>query len=81
MAKATDLYECIEQNITDAGYDEEAAHTLTNQARQGKWIRLLSVFKARRSTLLGELHDCENRLDCLDFLIHRITKLMKEDES
>lgn len=69
------------KNLSDAGCDSQTIERYRAlEARSGcracarrEQIRLLQQYRKR---LLEELHGCQSRLDCLDYLIYRL----KQDE-
>ena len=74
MACATDLEGRLFQNLIDAGYTEdEAKHCLTF-AQKGQWKQLQQELRKQRAVLLSTLHQSEQRIDCLDFLVYEINK-------
>ena len=56
--------------LQDAGCTEEAAAALLADA--GDPRRLLELLARRRAALLDEVHRCEKKIDCLDYLVYRI---------
>ena len=66
-----------ERNLRDAGCDEETIGGYCDLESAGvgpavcrrEQIRLL---RAHRRALLEQLHSCQRRLDCLDFLIYHL---------
>lgn len=72
MAEAADTNGQIMQNLRDAGCDEsmiEIFMALCAQCRTKEQRRLLS---AHRKELLDTVHDNQKRIDCLDYLIHKL---------
>lgn len=65
------------QNLCDAGCDEETlraycaleARKAQSPTAAHEQLRLLRQY---RRALLGELHVCQEKLDCLDYLIYRL---------
>lgn len=73
MADIATLDHSTLQNLQDAGCDdvfiEQFAHA-TN-AGQKEMICLLQMHRAK---LLDDSHRCNKKIDCLDYLIHKIEK-------
>ena len=60
----------LAQTLRDAGCTEEAAKTLMADVRDSR--RLLELLARHRADLLDEVHRCEKKIDCLDYLVYRI---------
>ena len=59
-------------NLADAGCDAETIAAFARLAERGDGRAQLQLLDAHRRTLLAALHEDENKLNCLDYLIHRI---------
>ena len=72
------------QNLADAGCDDETVRCYCElECRAGKrppirreQIRLLSK---HRKALLGELHSCQEKIDCLDYLLYKLKDEQSEE--
>lgn len=86
VKEGIDVDECnfeaaVIKNLADAGCDSQTIERYRAlEGRSGcracvrrEQIRLLQQYRKR---LLEELHGCQSRLDCLDYLIYRL----KQDE-
>ena len=62
----------LAQTLRDAGCTEEAAKTLMADVRDSR--RLLELLARHRAALLDEVHRCEKKIDCLDYLVYRIKR-------
>ena len=62
------------QNLKDSGCDEETIERVCGLCQAGYTedaIRSLRVF---RGGLMEELHQSQHRVDCLDYLVHKLQK-------
>lgn len=65
------------QNLTDAGCDDDTVRCYCELEQRGgdcppvrkEQIRLLGK---HRKALLGELHSCQEKIDCLDYLLYKL---------
>lgn len=72
------------QNLSDAGCDDETVRCYCElECRRGarppirkEQIRLLGK---HRKALLGELHDCQEKIDCLDYLLYKLKDEQAEE--
>lgn len=72
------------QNLADAGCDDEMVRCYCElECRAGKrppirreQIRLLGK---HRKALLGELHSCQEKIDCLDYLLYKLKDEQSEE--
>ena len=58
------------RNLLDAGCREQTARScimLFGKGREG-------LVACRREVLLGELHESQKQIDCLDYFVYRIKK-------
>lgn len=60
------------QNLEDAGCDEEIVTTFMRCREQGKEDAIYQLLKAKRRSLLDEVHCAEKRIDCLDYLVYQL---------
>ena len=64
--------------LRDAGCTEEAAAALMADVRDPR--RLLELLARHRAALLDEVHRCEKKIDCLDYLVYRIKQNQQKRE-
>ena len=74
MAKASDVYGILYQNLVDAGCSKKEITACMDYAKKGEWKSLLPVLAQHKNTLLERVHTSEKQIDCLDFLIYRLNK-------
>ena len=65
----------IVQNLKDAGCSDEAIARLL-KCKDNK--ELLCLLSRHRAELLDDVHRCQKRIDCLDYLVYQLKK--KNDE-
>ena len=75
MAKASDRYGIIFQNLADAGCEKETAEKCTELILAEKYEQALALIKPQKKRLLEEIHANQKRVDSLDFLVYKIEKL------
>ena len=71
MAEALDEAGMLLQNLRDAGCGEEMIARCMEQAETADIIPMLQTY---RSQLLGRVHESQDELDCLDYLLYRLKK-------
>ena len=74
MAEASDVYGILYQNLVDAGCGKKEITGCMDYAQKGEWKSLLPVLTRHKKTLLEQVHKSEKQIDCLDFLIYRLSK-------
>ena len=79
------LKPAILQNLQDAGCDREIVERyceLEMQQRPKQTIRRdqIQLLCRQRKELLNDLHQCQQRLDCLDYLIFQMKEEQKENK-
>lgn len=74
MAEASDVYGILYQNLVDAGCGKKEITNCMNYAHKGEWKSMRSVLTRHKKTLLEQVHKSEKQIDCLDFLIYRLSK-------
>ena len=74
MAEASDVYGILYQNLVDAGCGEKEITGCMGCAQKGEWKSMLPVLTRHKKTLLEQVHKSEKQIDCLDFLIYRLSK-------
>ena len=78
--------QAVLQNLEDAGcsgdvvnrYCELESQTCSRQMIRKDQIRLLCQ---QRKELLEELHRCQQKLDCLDYLLYQMKEQQRNDEA
>lgn len=76
MANCYDIKEIFLENLIDAGCDNQMIETCQLLKENKNINELLRILFSYKQTLLNELHQSENKIDCLDYLI---CKLQKEE--
>ena len=77
MPNGSDAQGTLRQNLIDAGCGAEAVQTCMALAREKKTAELMRVLSRHRRMLLDSLHQSEQRIDCLDYLVYRLEKQNK----
>lgn len=78
MAEATDKKGILLQNLQDAGCDECMIQKCIRYAEQERTKDVLCLLRKHKSVLLEKIHNSQDELDCLDFLIFQLKKSEKE---
>ena len=78
MAEYNNKEQCLYQNLTDAKCTEELRDRCMSLAAAGENGRLLQILKRRRTELLEAVHDSQQALDSLDYLIFQTEKRRKQ---
>lgn len=65
----------IIQNLTDAGCDEAAITKFMDSLKNGRPAEGLKLLETHRRSLLNELHKQQQKIDCLDYLMHNLRKV------
>ncbi len=60
------------QCLSDAGFDWQTAEDFLHA--QGDRERQLCLLCAQREKVLGKLHACRHKLECLDYLIRLVRR-------
>ena len=66
----------IIQNLEDAGCDEEIVKAFMGCRKQGKEEECFQILKAKRKSLLDEVHNAEKKIDYLDYLVYQLKQKM-----
>jgi hypothetical protein len=74
LADITGLHQSTVQNLKDAGCDEEFIVRFANDIEADK-KKAVNLLGRHRAALLDDLHGCNKKIDCLDYLIRKIEKL------
>ena len=64
----------IIQNLIDAGCGQEFISEFMEDLRKDNISKDLKLLQAHRRSLLDNLHKEQKRIDCLDYLVYRMTK-------
>lgn len=64
----------IVQNLIDAGCGQEFISEFMEDLRKDNISKDLKLLQAHRRSLLDNLHKEQKRIDCLDYLVYRMTK-------
>jgi hypothetical protein len=64
----------VAQNLKDAGCDENTIADFMQKLRQGNELEGLKILQLHRRFLLNQLHDEQKKIDCLDYLVYKISK-------
>ena len=73
MADIASLDYSTLQNLQDAGCDDVFIEQFAHATDAGQ-KEMISLLQKHRVKLLDDSHRCNKRIDCLDFLIHKIEK-------
>ena len=57
------------QNLKDAGCPQEVIEEFTNSAGYNDYKKKQQILSKQRRALLIDIHESQNKLDCLDYLI------------
>lgn len=74
MARATDTFGILKQNLEDAGCDEEITNKCIELAHQDRWMEIPQLLRQHKCQLLDMMHTSQSQIDCLDYLVYRIGK-------
>lgn len=66
--------ENLMQNLIDAGCDKELVTQCMKLSDEASHKKILILLKHHRNTLLSDIHDKQDKLYCLDYLIHQLKK-------
>ncbi len=64
----------IVQNLIDAGCGQEFIAEFMDNLRTENTSKSLKLLAAHRRLLVDNLHKEQKRIDCLDYLVYRMTK-------
>ena len=65
--------EAVRQNLRDAGCDGETIEKFLACLNGNKLCDGMKLLDAHRRALLGDIHKDEKRIDCLDYLVYRLS--------
>ncbi len=77
--------EAVLQNLKDAGCDGKLVKSYCEiecEARRKQLIRQdqIRLLYQHRKAVLEDLHACQKKLDCLDYLLHKLKQEEKENQ-
>ena len=64
----------VEQNLLDAGCDDEKVQQSLRLLEEGRTQELLQVLRCQRCHLMEKLHREQQKVACLDYLIYQLKK-------
>lgn len=76
MAEVTDLHGSIYQNLIDAGCDKQTTDKCMAFLKEGRIAEILPILTQYRVALLHSVHTGQKQIDCLDFLIYKVKKII-----
>lgn len=76
MAEVTDLHGSIYQNLIDAGCDKQTTDKCMAFVKEGRSAEILPILTQYKATLLHSVHTGQKQIDCLDFLIYKVKKII-----
>lgn len=62
----------IIENLEDAGCDDSVIGQFLKMGNEQKRQEQLRLLSCHRKTLLNVVHENQKRIDCLDYLIHKL---------
>lgn len=68
------------QNLIDAGCNQDIINKFNELDEKGDICEKIRLLAAHRKELLDCLNTCKKRIDCLDYLIVKLTKTVTESE-
>lgn len=81
MAEASDARGILAENLLDAGCGEELIRQVEALMAAGRKRECLELLTRRRWQLLECCHAEQKRLDCMDYLIYKLEKDKKGEET
>ena len=66
--------QAVMENLENAGCSSEDIEQFCRLARENRRPEQLRLLSRHRRLLLEEVHQCQRKLDCLDFLVYRMRK-------
>ncbi|MCM1083922.1 MAG: hypothetical protein NC428_10635 [Clostridium sp.] len=74
MAQANDMDGILLENLADAGCDDDEARNIFEHIKNNEVPLALSLLTTHKKKLLGEIHDDQHKVDCLDYLVFQLRK-------
>ncbi len=66
--------ETVIRSLQDAGCDKDTIEKFIDCIRKGNRENQLRLLSEQRSLLLDRVHEEERKIDCLDYLIYRLSQ-------
>lgn len=76
--KAAGCDENMIQNLKDAGCDVDMISDICRLYEAGELPDMIKILRRYRCHLMDDLHESQNRVDCLDYLVYQLEKGLKE---
>lgn len=77
MQQVTNTNDWI-RNLHELGCNDEMTMQIVNLVQANDMDRVTELLRRHKRVLLDELHDSENKVDLLDFLLYQLKKAKKE---
>ncbi|MBD5544539.1 MAG: hypothetical protein HDR01_09930 [Lachnospiraceae bacterium] len=77
MQQVTNANEWI-RHLHELGCNDEMTMQIVNLVQANDIDRVTELLRQHKRVLLDELHDSENKVDLLDFLLYQLKKAKKE---
>ncbi|MCD8354253.1 MAG: hypothetical protein LUC47_08090 [Clostridiales bacterium] len=74
MPEANNEAQRFYQNLIDIGFGEEMVSRCVLLKQEGRKRELLLLLQCSRRDLLSNIHAEQKKLDCLDYLVHQLSK-------
>ena len=74
MANIKNIRECLIQSFSDAGCSEKLCERCLELAESGNTKQLTLLLNEKRKKALEKIHNDQKQLDCIDYLIYKISK-------
>lgn len=65
------------QNLKDAGCSTDEISTICRLYDAGQVQEAVRVLRRHRCGLMDNLHESQNRVDCLDYLVYQMEKICR----
>lgn len=62
------------QNLVDVGCCENEIHIFMEALQNNNQKEELKFFSIQRKKLMDELHACQRKIECLDYLVYQIKR-------
>ncbi|KIR03627.1 hypothetical protein P261_02442 [Lachnospiraceae bacterium TWA4] len=72
MADITNKKAMLLQNLQDAGLDDEHIKCCMSMAEEYSDVKMLPTLLQYRTVLLDTIHEKQDKLECLDYLIFQL---------
>lgn len=69
--------EALLQNLQDAGCTQAIIEQYIKSYNAGNTVSQISILTQHRNSLLSRVHEEQNKLDCLDYLLFQLKKEKK----